>query len=155
MEDSYRILCFGTGGVGLNKFIPGDSEGPDRFTQYTTKDGLPNNTVYDLLEDDNGNIWISTGKGVSRFNPKTEEFKNYRVLENLFQDDEFHGLTAYKSKSGKMFFGGINGFITFSPDSINNIQDNSFIPPVVITKFKLFNEYVFHVVVSPIKYFIS
>ena len=169
-EDGSGTLWFGTGGGGLNKLVPNpvlsevegtgggsgsDSEGTDRFTHYTTKDGLPNNTVYDLLEDDKGNIWISTGKGVSRFNPKTEEFKNYSILENLHQDDEFHGTTAYKSKSGEMFFGGINGFITFSPDSINSIKDNPFIPPVVITKFKLFNESVFPGEDSPLKYSIS
>jgi len=192
-EDSSGTLWFGTGGGGLNKLVPNpvlsevggtgegsgsgsegllsDSEGSGndgeesiKFTHYTTKDGLPNNTVYDLLEDDKGNIWISTGKGVSRFTlPKSPlkggiqrgVFKNYSVLEDLFQDDEFHGSTAYKSKSGEMFFGGINGFITFSPDSINSIKDNPFIPPVVITKFKLFNESVFPGEDSPLKYSIS
>ena len=164
-EDSSGRLWFGTGGGGLNKLLPADrqgvpsesegsgsgSEGSDRFIHYTIKDGLPNNTVYELLEDDKGNIWISTGKGLSKFNPKTEKFTNYSLLEDLLQDDEFHGPAACKSKSGEMFFGGINGFITFFPDSISSIKDNSFIPPVVITEFKLFNKSVLPGGDSPLK----
>ena len=166
-EDSSGRLWFGTGGGGLNKLVPpapdslgNQSEGPDRFIHYTTKDGLLNNTVYELLEDDKGNIWISTGKGLSKFTPPKSPLKggiqrgvftNYSLLEDLLQDDEFHGPAACKSKSGEMFFGGINGFITFFPDSISSIKDNSFIPPVVITEFKLFNESVFPGEDSPLK----
>ncbi|MCK4346550.1 MAG: hypothetical protein KAX05_14800, partial [Bacteroidales bacterium] len=159
-EDSSGRLWFGTGGGGLNKFIPIDNEGPDRFIHYTTKDGLPDNTIHDLLEDDKGNIWISTGKGLSKFTPPKSPlkggiqrgvFKNYSI-EDLLQDIEFHGPTACKSKTGRMFFGGIKGFVGFFPDSI---KDNSFIPPIVITKFKLFNESVFPGEDSPLKYSIS
>ncbi|MCK4346656.1 MAG: hypothetical protein KAX05_15335, partial [Bacteroidales bacterium] len=166
-EDSSGTLWFGTSGGGLNKLVPpapdfsgSGSEESIKFIHYTTKDGLPDNTIHGLLEDDKGNLWISTGKGLSKFTPLKSPlkggiqrgvFKNYSV-EDLLQDIEFHGPTACKSKSGEMFFGGIKGFVSFFPDSI---KDNSFIPPVVITKFKLFNESVFPGEDSPLKYSIS
>jgi ligand-binding sensor domain-containing protein/serine phosphatase RsbU (regulator of sigma subunit) len=163
-EDRSGTLWFGTGGGGLNKLVRATTD-PDtsndnnvasvKFTRYTTEDGLPNNTIYGLLEDDEGNIWISTGIGISRFNPVTEEFKNYSILENLLQDDEFHGPTVLKCISGEMYFGGINGFVKFSPGVINTIKDNSFIPPVVITKFSLFNKSVSTGENSPLEYAIS
>jgi PAS domain S-box-containing protein len=70
------------------------------------------------------------------FNPKTGEFKNYDVNDGL-QSNEFNSIASCKSKSGEMFFGGINGFNAFFPDSI---KDNTHIPRVVITDFQISNK---------------
>jgi ligand-binding sensor domain-containing protein len=65
--------------------------------------GLPNNSVVGILADDEGNLWLSTGKGLSKFNPKTETFRNYDVSDGL-QGNEFDGVKAsLKSKTGKCF----------------------------------------------------
>jgi len=69
------------------------------------------------------------------FDPKTGIFKNYNSRDGL-QSNEFNGGSFYKSCSGEMFFGGINGFNSFYP---NEIEDNPFIPNVVITSFKKLN----------------
>jgi signal transduction histidine kinase/CheY-like chemotaxis protein/ligand-binding sensor domain-containing protein len=135
-EDKSGILWIGTGG-GLNKLVPGDSEGsPPTFIHYTEKDGLPNNKIYGILEDEHGNLWLSHNKGLSRFNPRAETFRNYNVEDGL-QSDEFNGGSRYKSPKGEMFFGGINGFNSFYPDEI---RENSYVPPVVITDFQIFNK---------------
>ncbi|MFQ5797448.1 MAG: ATP-binding protein, partial [Bacteroidota bacterium] len=63
-------------------------------------------------------------------------FKNYYVQDGL-QSNEFNLGAYHKSRSGEMFFGGINGFNSFYPDSI---KDNPHIPPLVITGFQIFNE---------------
>jgi len=126
-----NTLWIGTVGGGLNKF---DRE-TGQFTHYTEKDGLPNDAIYGILEDDNGHLWLSTNKGLSRFDPKTETFKNYDVTDGL-QSNEFNSWAYCKSRSGEMFFGGINGFNAFHPDSI---KDNPYLPPVVITAFKRYN----------------
>lgn len=126
-------LWIGTFGGGLDKF----DIATETFTHYTEKDGLPNNSVVGILADDEGNLWLSTGKGLSKFNPKTETFRNYDVSDGL-QGNEFDGVKAYlKSKTGEMFFGGLNGFNAFYPDQV---KDNPHIPPVVITDFRKFNE---------------
>ena len=133
-EDSRNagILWLGTWGGGLNKF----DTATGKFVHYTEKDGLPNDVIYGILEDDHGNLWLSTNKGISRFNLQTETFKNYNIHDGL-QSYEFNGGAYHKSESGEMFFGGINGFNAFYP---GEIKDNTYIPPLVITAFKKFDQ---------------
>jgi serine phosphatase RsbU (regulator of sigma subunit)/ligand-binding sensor domain-containing protein len=131
-EDRAGSLWFGTWGGGLNKF----DKSTKKFTHYTEKDGLPNDAIYGILEDDEENLWLSTNNGLSKFNIKTETFKNYSVEDGL-QSNEFNGGAYYKSHSGEMFFGGIEGFNSFYPDEI---KDNPFIPPVIITAVSKLNK---------------
>jgi serine phosphatase RsbU (regulator of sigma subunit) len=99
------------------------------------REGLPGDAVYGILSDRKGNLWLSTNYGISRFNPKTRSVRNYSVRDGL-QSTEFDAGAYFQSPSGEMFFGGINGFNAFLPDSI---QDNPHIPPVVITSFQKLN----------------
>ncbi len=131
-QDKTGVLWIGTYGGGLNKF----DSATETFTHYRKKHGLPNNTVYGILEDQNGQLWLSTNRGLSRFNPQTETFRNYDVLDGL-QSNEFNANAYYKSQVGELFFGGLNGFNAFYSAQI---KDNSVIPPIVITDFKIFNK---------------
>jgi signal transduction histidine kinase/ligand-binding sensor domain-containing protein/DNA-binding NarL/FixJ family response regulator len=117
---------------GLNKVIY-NTENNLQFKSYLQKDGLPNSFIYGALEDSKGNLWLSTNKGISRFDPKTEEFKNYDQNDGL-QSDEFRHNAYFKDEAGNMYFGGNNGLNIFNPDSI---KENSFIPKVVITDIKI------------------
>jgi DNA-binding NtrC family response regulator/ligand-binding sensor domain-containing protein len=130
--DGNGFLWIGTGGGGLNKFDLAN----ETFTHYREKDGLPNETIYGILEDNQGFLWLSTNKGLSKFDPETETFRNYDMDDGL-QSNEFNGGAYYGSKSGQMYFGGVNGFNVFNPE---DIKDNPYIPPVVITDFQIFNE---------------
>jgi len=130
-EDKIGTLWIGTLGGGLNKF----DRKTETFTHYREQDGLPNDVIYGILEDEPGNLWLSTNGGLSKFNPTTNQFRNYDVFDGL-QSNEFRG-AYHKSRSGELFFGGINGFNAFYPQ---HIKDNSYIPPVVITDFKIFNK---------------
>ena len=131
-EDAEGILWMGTRGGGLNRF---DRE-KQQFSHYTVKDGLPNATIYAVLADDDGNLWLSTNNGLSKFNLQQETFKNYDISDGL-QNNEFNGGAYYKGKDGKLYFGGIEGFNEFLPAEI---QDNPIVPPVVITDFKIANK---------------
>lgn len=113
--DRRGVLWAGTGTAGLNKF----DRATETFTHYREKDGLPNDVVYGILEDEHGNLWMSTNKGLARFNPVTGQFRNYDVSDGL-QSNEFNIGAYHKSKSGEMFFGGINGFNAFYPEDIND-----------------------------------
>ncbi|MBI5215118.1 MAG: hypothetical protein HY960_05145 [Ignavibacteriae bacterium] len=132
LEDGNGILWFGTDGGGLNQFNRED----ESFVHFTQRDGLPNNVVYGILEDREGNLWLSTNKGLSKFSPSERTFRNYTVEDGL-QANEFNTGSYFKSKRGEMFFGGINGLNAFFPESIHV---SSFLPPVVLTDFKLFNK---------------
>lgn len=131
-EDISHNLWIGTWGGGLNRF---DTK-KEIFYRYSIDDGLPSNSIYGILEDNNQNLWISTTNGLSKFNIKTEKFRNYSKTNGL-QSNEFNGGAYYKSLSGEMFFGGINGFNAFYPDAI---VDNQYIPPIIITSFQKMNK---------------
>jgi len=122
----------GTVGRGLNLF----DRKSNKFIHYTTNDGLPNNFIAGILEDEQNNLWISTTKAISKFNPKTKKFKNYDFYDGLISG-ELTELSYFQNKNGQMFFGTTNGLNAFYPE---NIRDNIYIPPVVITNFKIFNK---------------
>ena len=130
-EDRQGNIWMGTDN-GLNCF----EKKTQHFKSYTEKDGLANNVIYGVLEDKHGNLWLSSNKGISKFNPVTKAFRNYDVSDGL-QDNTFKQNAWYQTTLGEMFFGGINGFNVFHPDSIH---DNPFIPPVWITELQIFNK---------------
>ncbi len=129
-EDGDGVLWIGTR-AGLNRFDPQ----AETFKHYREKDGLPNEVIYGILGDEHGHLWLSTNKGLSKFDPKAETFRNYDVHDGL-QSNEFNADAAFRSRSGELFFGGINGFNVFFPDSV---RDNPYIPPIVVTGLKRYN----------------
>lgn len=130
-EDHEETLWIGTAGGGLNRF----DRASGTFTFFTTRDGLPNNVIYGIQEDADGFLWLSTNKGLSQFDPRNNTFRNFNTLDGL-QSLEFNYSSSHKGRSGEMFFGGINGLNTFFP---NEIRDDLFAPPIVITGFQLNN----------------
>ncbi len=134
-EDSKHHLWLGTE-RGLNYF----DRNNNRFIHYRTSDGLPSNFIMGILEDDRGNLWISTNKGISKFIhgtllPENPEFINFDQTDGL-PGMEFVKRAVLKDEQGKLYFGGINGFVYFHPDSIilNPIE-----PRVIITNLIIDN----------------
>jgi ligand-binding sensor domain-containing protein len=108
----------------------------ETYSHYTVNQGLPNGTIQCILDDRSGRLWISTRKGISRFDPQTEAFRNYDVSDGL-QGNDFSANACYvDGQSGEMLFAGSDGITAFFPDEI---RDNPYVPPVVLTSFKIFN----------------
>ncbi len=146
--DGEGILWIGTFGGGLNRFDPRI----EKFEHFTEENSdLPNNVIYGVLGDDQGNIWISSNRGISKYIPQSNSFVNYDVDDGL-QSKEFNGQACFKNNTGEMFFGGIDGFNIFHPDSI---RDNPYEPQIAITDFKLFGHSVAIDEKSPLKKHIS
>lgn len=127
-EDSKGNIWIGTS-YGLNKYDPKTKV----FKRYTTIDGIANNTIYGVLVDDNDNIWVSTNKGISQIDTKNNTVNNLSVTDGL-QGNEFNGNAAFKSKSGELFFGGINGLNAFYSEDVNSINNKS---KVIFDGFKV------------------
>ncbi len=130
-EDGRGIIWIGSYYGGLTRY----DRASNTFVNFTRKDGLPNDNVLGILDDERGNLWISTSNGLSRFDTGKRSFKNYTVADGL-PGNEFISNTHYKDASGEMFFGGLNGLVSFLP---NTIETNDFAAPVVFTGLKLFN----------------
>ena len=132
MEDSGGHIWIGTHSGGLNKMQVDE----ESFTHYTTQNGLPNDVVFGILEDNNQFLWISTMKGLVKFNPTTEHFRIYDKSDGLI-NNQFNWHAYFKNQYGKMYFGGINGFVTFDP---NLIDVNTVAMPVKFLAFKVNNQ---------------
>lgn len=131
-EDSKKRLWFMTMGKGFCRYNPKT----DDFTRYDTSNGLPNNTVYKMVEDKRGNLWITSNYGLVCFNPQTEAMHVYTRANGLLSN-QFNFQSGYCDKKGRIYLGSINGFIIFNPETF---VENTFLPPVVITDFYLFNK---------------
>ncbi|MFZ1279798.1 MAG: two-component regulator propeller domain-containing protein, partial [Ignavibacteriaceae bacterium] len=131
-EDSKGFIWVGTHSGGLNKF----DKSSQKFYHYTTRNGLPNDVVFGMLEDNNGSIWISTMKGLVKFNPTKETFRIYDQSDGIIHN-QFNWHASYKDESGKMYFGGQNGFIKFDP---NTITIDSTQIQISFTSFKVFDK---------------
>ena len=107
----------------------------ETLTHYTENQGLPSGQIHCILGDRSGRLWLGTKKGISRFDPQTGRFRNYDTFDGL-QSNDFSEGCYEDSQSGEMLFGGTNGITAFYPE---NIQDNPYVPPVVLTSFKIFN----------------
>lgn len=133
--DSYhqgKVIWIGTFGGGLDKF---DVE-TEKFTHFTEEQGLINNSIASIVEDDNYHLWISTKKGISKFDLRSEVFQNYGNDDGINLAG-FNPKAYFKNKRGEIYFGGNQGFVLFHPDSIKN---NLHVPPAVVTDFKIFNK---------------
>jgi ligand-binding sensor domain-containing protein/signal transduction histidine kinase len=137
---SVKSICIDPDGIlwigtedGLNRFDPGK----DTWRVYRMSDGMPNDFIYGVLMDDHRRLWISTNRGIARMitgNPAA--FRHFTPEDGL-QSLEFNTNVYFKTAEGEMFFGGVNGFNTFFPDSVT---DNPHVPRVVITGFKKFDQ---------------
>jgi len=126
-EDSKRRLWLGTYDDGLFLF----NREKNTFSSYKTQNGLPNNTIYGILEDDKGFLWLSTNYGISRFDTENQTFINFTTTDGL-QSNEFNGKAFMKTKNGELYFGGVKGFDIIKPEKFGLLTK---LPQVVITRF--------------------
>ena len=102
--------------AGTNSGLSRIDRSSDQVKNYFKTDGLSNNVIYAIESDEKANLWISTAKGISRFDVKNERFSQY-LHNRLFLDD-----AVCKSPDKQILFGGYNGFVAFDPDQISPAQ---------------------------------
>ncbi|MCU0254329.1 MAG: ATP-binding protein, partial [Acidobacteria bacterium] len=90
---------------------------------------LPDNTVYAVLADRRGQLWLSTKRGLVRYDPVTGAFRTFGPERGL-QSSEFNARAYALSPDGEMLFGGIGGLTAFQPE---RVSDNPFPPAILVT----------------------
>lgn len=121
--------------VGTNNGLNRMNKDKQSFTVFTVYDGLANNSIVGLKEDDAKNLWITTQNGLSVFNLKTGVFTNLYKEDGL-QENVFHYNAVTRLRDGSMVCGGINGINVFKP----NVSIERRMPqPVVITGLSILN----------------
>ena len=110
-----NIFWLGSNVNGLVKMIL--RKGGADFVKYDQSKGAPGNSVYGIVKGRNGKIWISTNHGIGKFDPVTEKFFNYYEGDGLLSN-AFVWNSYFQSNDGTVFFGGVNGLITFNPGQL-------------------------------------
>ena len=126
-------IWIGTYGNGICKY---SEKGNGGFTNYNEQNGLCNNVAYGIEEDTQGNLWISTDNGLSKFNPETETFQNYYSSDGLLSD-QFYWSASCSDEQGNLYFGGIQGLNYFNPAEFESYPN---IPQPVFTQLSVFSE---------------
>lgn len=124
-RDGLRRILIGSISDFTNKYI--------EIKKYDQSDGLPNNMVYCIQEDEEGNLWMSTEYGISKFDKINSSFKNYNNKNGLMYE-KFKPCASAKSADGEIFFGGANGITSFFP---GNIRESNTVPNVIITQIEV------------------
>ena len=130
-RDGRGEMWLGTRGAGVFRFDPASGKAQN----FSEADGLPNNIVYGLLEDDAGMLWLSTNRGLAKLDPTNGRIKKYDVTDGL-QGNEFNFAAFCRTRNGTFYFGGTNGLSVFRPA---DIRDDPHVPRIVITDFRLYN----------------
>ncbi len=131
LYDQDSILWIGTA-YGLNRL----DKKLSYIRLYSERSGLPNNKINSIEQDSHGTLWISTNKGLVSFDPFTEVFKPYDVVDGL-QGYEFLVGSSFKTDEGEIFFGGLSGLNSFYPDSM---RSNSYLPEINITSIEFISK---------------
>lgn len=117
-DDQGRIWA-GTRGAGLLR-IDLESAGGPKFRFYGMADGLPDDTIYAVLPDATGSLWLSSNRGVIRYDPDSGRVRQYTPADGL-QAWEFNNTVAHVGASGRFYFGGINGWNVFRPGNVRDL----------------------------------
>jgi signal transduction histidine kinase len=131
-EDSKGNLWIATEGGGLCML----SEDRMIFRRYNTKNGLPSNFIFKVLEDENKQLWVTTSKGLVQLDVETNVIVVHTSANGLL-NDQFNYNSGFKDTNGKLYFGSVKGLISFSP---GQFQKNTFVPPVFFTGFQVNNK---------------
>lgn len=131
-EDAEENLWVGTVSNGIYCY----NKSGELISKLNNSNGLPDNTVLGILEDNSNNLWIATNAGICKFNKLDKTCLNYPQNDPA-QRNNFKEWVYLKSRSGTMYFGGYNGLTSFFPD---NIKDNNYKPFVYISDFQIFGK---------------
>ena len=134
------ILWIGTSN-GLNKLVINNpdskniSQSDVKVTFYTTKDGLTDNSIKSIVEDENGNLWLGTSSGITLFDLSKNTFTNFSTSDGVIGTD-FNFTSSFKLNGNLIIIGSTAGLNYFNP---NRISQSSYKPAVVLTDFLIFN----------------
>lgn len=119
-EGSDGLIWIGTRGAGLCKYNPD----ADTFTWYNKLNGLEAINITGIIEDLNGNIWLSTHSGITKFDMATNSFERFTKDDGLLSND-FNANATFRDHQGTIYFGNYLGIDYFDP---SNISVNTILP---------------------------
>ncbi|QMW05105.1 hybrid sensor histidine kinase/response regulator transcription factor [Spirosoma foliorum] len=128
----YKYLWIGTFGEGLCRL----NKMTGQIQRFTVGQGLSNNVIYAIRPDNSGHLWLSTNRGLCRFDTRSYEVQNYMIDDGL-PSEEFKQYFDVSLPDGRLIFGGIGGYTAFDP---SRISQDPVKPIVVLTALRINNQ---------------
>ncbi len=129
LEGSDGSLWIGTNGGGLNRWLPEDRrDRRNRFMKYGKREGLYSNTIHAILHEDGKALWLSSNRGLTRFDPATGNVRHFDSQNALKSNDFINGARC-QGQDGSMMFGSTEGLVVFHP---KQIRFNHQSPPISV-----------------------
>jgi ligand-binding sensor domain-containing protein/signal transduction histidine kinase len=125
-QDATGALWVGNSARGIARLNVETGE----YEYLTEQNGLPSDMVASLEIDDQGFLWVGTAKGLAKVDPQTKRIWTYDERDGL-QGYQFTLGCSHRGRDGELFFGGTTGLDVVHPPMI---RENSFVPPIVLTK---------------------
>ncbi|MCM1503337.1 MAG: response regulator [Bacteroidales bacterium] len=135
-EDSRNRIWVTTYGSGFCMYEPET----DSFCTYNSLNGMPGDVVYQIVEDDAGDFWISTNSGLVLFNPLARAVERVYTVEDGLLCNSFNYSSSYRDESGRIYFGCIEGMVSFSPQNLVNKRSSTRTPEIYITDFSILSD---------------
>ncbi len=107
--------------VHVRPGVAGDAGPRFEFQWYGREHGLIDDTLYAILPDAEGWLWLSSNRGLMRWHPERFELRHYTPADGI-QSFEFNNTVAHTGPSGRFYFGGINGVNGFLPEALNDLM---------------------------------
>jgi signal transduction histidine kinase/ligand-binding sensor domain-containing protein/DNA-binding response OmpR family regulator len=135
-QDSKGRIWIGTSGGGFCSCLPDNNYTNLKFHHYDMSNGLINDMVQAIIEDRQGELWISTEYGISRFNPERETFANFffssHPLGNVYSDN-----SACITEDGKLLFGSNHGLVVVDPTDLTLNHSENTPSPIAFTSLQV------------------
>src|SRR5262249_14966958 len=140
-EDADHVFWIGTYGAGLKRFKEG------KFATVGIKQGMFDDTIWSILEDDSGNFWMSSNRGIFKVRKqelidvvegrlKTVHSQAYGPADGMMSSECNGGsqYSGWKTRQGKLLFACLNSVVVVDP---KHVPVNPLAPPVVIESVRI------------------
>lgn len=127
--DSAGVYWLATHGGGLIRW----NHTTGRYTHFTTKQGLSDNTIYAIYEDKYHRLWLPSNYGLMAFHRRTHQVQVFHTNDGI-ADEEFNLISHYRAPDGRLFLGGLNGITAFYPDQIQ--PEKPVLIPLQLTQYQ-------------------
>jgi len=124
LEDSVGRFWVATNGGGVSRLDPETGS----LENFGLNEGLSNLSVYSVLEDESGLLWLTTANGLFSFRPESRTFRRYSDADGLTSVEFSSG--AMRARDGRLVFGGLQGILTLQPSQLTMSTSQ---PPMALT----------------------
>lgn len=135
-KDAHNTMWLGTSGGGFSKAVGNSPLNSLKFQNYTSRDGLFNDYIVSLTSDADGNLWLASQTGLTRFNPSSGEFHNYDNSDGIPRT-VFSESACMKTPQGSIVFGTMAGLLSFDPEQL---ADQRIFGRIVFTNVQVNNQ---------------